>query len=694
MSLPELRQAFAHVTKKLTASKGLHGLLLAVAQVANESARLLIANPLAGGEQYVAGKLKVDQLLVKGGPVFDVTAYGATGDGTTDDYTAIAAAVSAAAAAATAGQTATLFFPPAIAYDSASPVVVGAGINVIMEAPLVYTGSSNVAALTIGITGASNGYGTFKINVERATQSDWSSESNIGVLFYSPTKCDITIVATRGFTIGAQFNGHGAGCHYNTVMLGDMRNAKIGLDITNNSTGTSGWCNENVFIGGRFWQSTGVNSGTARTGIRITSQDAVYTTNNNNTFLKPSIESPDGTTATAISIEYGAGNHFQDVRAENITTGVEFKNASYENVVAFGYESLTTQSTDTSTNGTNVVIGARTRHIERMTRPIFALTDIINTYAPWSGTSIMVPGCSLVNANPPVKNSAGYVLGADYIEFNSSRGVGVLVDTTINKEFLLARDVSNSQGGRIGVKCFDAAGAALDNTGPNHPYAKGSAAAPISYNAAAGGVYRTGADSTGQAYVKVNDDVKSAWIGIIGGSSAARVKGFAIYTTPIGSAPGVTAGYAGATERRRAATQSPQTSGIGTWAVGNVVWASAPAAGSAAGWVCTVAGSPGTWTPVGYVDGLTQAVTSSTATIEATTTYLTVDYAGACALTLPASTYTGPGIQVKDISGTCSDVNVISFVLGSGTTLEYAHTLTAPFESITWYLDGTVWRAR
>jgi hypothetical protein len=35
--------------------------------------------------------------------------------------------------------------------------------------------------------------------------------------------------------------------------------------------------------------------------------------------------------------------------------------------------------------------------------------------------------------------------------------------------------------------------------------------------------------------------------------------------------------------------------GAGTWAVGDIVWNTAPAAGGAPGWVCTGAGTPGTW---------------------------------------------------------------------------------------------------
>ena len=39
----------------------------------------------------------------------------------------------------------------------------------------------------------------------------------------------------------------------------------------------------------------------------------------------------------------------------------------------------------------------------------------------------------------------------------------------------------------------------------------------------------------------------------------------------------------------------------GTWQVADRVYNSAPAIGQYAGWICTVAGSPGTWRPFGLI---------------------------------------------------------------------------------------------
>lgn len=39
----------------------------------------------------------------------------------------------------------------------------------------------------------------------------------------------------------------------------------------------------------------------------------------------------------------------------------------------------------------------------------------------------------------------------------------------------------------------------------------------------------------------------------------------------------------------------------GTWAVGDIVWNTAPTAGGFIGWTCTTAGTPGTWKTFGAV---------------------------------------------------------------------------------------------
>jgi hypothetical protein len=39
----------------------------------------------------------------------------------------------------------------------------------------------------------------------------------------------------------------------------------------------------------------------------------------------------------------------------------------------------------------------------------------------------------------------------------------------------------------------------------------------------------------------------------------------------------------------------------GTWILGDVVWNSSPTPGGTIGWVCTIAGTPGTWKTFGVI---------------------------------------------------------------------------------------------
>lgn len=136
----------------------------------------------------------------------------------------------------------------------------------------------------------------------------------------------------------------------------------------------------------------------------------------------------------------------------------------------------------------------------------------------------------------------------------------------------------------------------------------------------------------------------------------------------------------------------------GTWSAGQRIRNSAPAAGKASGWVCVASGTPGSWLPEGFLHAAATVVTAAAASILVTHGATHVDYATAAVITLPAlaamSGYDGKEFFVKDVGGLTSDAEPITFAPGVGTTVEDTYTLASPFAGITWYLDGTVWRAK
>lgn len=89
-----------------------------------------------------------------------------------------------------------------------------------------------------------------------------------------------------------------------------------------------------------------------------------------------------------------------------------------------------------------------------------------------------------------------------------------------------------------------------------------------------------------------NNTIESISYGVIttanGGNATLRSNAIANCTTPLTLKSGDLLENATNYEM----TASPST---GTWRVGDRVWNSTPTVGQPIGWICTVAGSPGTW---------------------------------------------------------------------------------------------------
>lgn len=130
------------------------------------------------------GTMPYSQVFVKDGrPVVDVRAYGAKGDASTDDITAITAAVTAASNLGTLGsnaQSAKLFFPCGW-YMISTPIILPRGTNTVSNGVVDVEGESK-NCVTIQGTGAFSGSGMFQ----------WAQGSSVRTL--SQTITDLTLV--------------------------------------------------------------------------------------------------------------------------------------------------------------------------------------------------------------------------------------------------------------------------------------------------------------------------------------------------------------------------------------------------------------------------------------------------------------------------------------------------------------------
>ena len=118
----------------------------------------------------------------------------------------------------------------------------------------------------------------------------------------------------EGFTTGLRCLGSSTGFVYNNVSLGDLRTNKYGIILDGEN---GGWCNDNVFIGGRWGIESKADVNGSRYGVL-----ARYQGTNNNVFYKLCFElggvrlSDPATEAIPILIEGGWLNRFYGMRYE------------------------------------------------------------------------------------------------------------------------------------------------------------------------------------------------------------------------------------------------------------------------------------------------------------------------------------------------------------------------------------------
>lgn len=103
----------------------------------------------------------------------------------------------------------------------------------------------------------------------------------------------------------------------------------------------------------------------------------------------------------------------------------------------------------------------------------------------------------------------------------------------------------------------------------------------------------------------------------------------------------------------------------GSWSVSDIYWNEGAAAGEPALWVCTVAGSPGTWIPVAPINSQTATAVSAAGNISPATALIDID-TGGFNLTLTAPTAVQAGSTIAIMNNTASTVTLVA---GAGVTV-------------------------
>jgi hypothetical protein len=570
---------------------------------------------------YGSGDSIVATDITTKGPWRDVRAYGATGDGATDDVTALKAAITDCSVGDV------LYFPPATDYDCSDTLSIPAGVHVWMEADLNYTGSDNEAAITVPVSSTTYSGMIYKIRVKRATLSDWSNEGVIGFQLHGRVVAsDITILKASGFTIGVQLDGSsGEYIGYNTIKLLNLQDNQIGLDITND---TSGWVNDNVFVGGNFQvtSSQAARTGTDRYGIRFDSDGTSY--NQGNVFYKPSFNLDTDATHDAVPVlaNYGRVNRVWDARTEGSDTEVlQCANESFGNLVETPYRAADVNDASTPVGDDrtlhNVAIGclysttglianryaSLVWHSGNLLDRITAVDGATNYHIP--GIAHFNSGTAIVSSYPSWKSFAVPQSVSGYFTPAAGDGIGVLVDTVTAKKLLVRRDVDSGFNGRIAVIPYDSSGNILtDNPAVPHVLSRDWAWSATAW----GGSYAQPSDTQDtDIYIELGSSVEKAAIILINGTADLRIRSFSIYTintSPFNKDAAVYSGYEDVFPGARLIDGTTPTTG--TFELGAVLWDKTAAASTQAGLVCSASGTFSAATDAtGDTDGSTATIT-------------------------------------------------------------------------------------
>src|SRR5690606_2869029 len=108
---------------------------------------------------------------------------------------------------------------------------------------------------------------------------------------------------------------------------------------------------------------------------------------------------------------------------------------------------------------TSVVRSLHRNHIEGPQRPVWSLQDLGRRAVMYDATQINIPGLVLFSTSSatPFRQLNGPTIEAGFLDCKN-RQVGVFVATNRAKRFLIQVDAIAGRGGRVFVRCYDAAG--------------------------------------------------------------------------------------------------------------------------------------------------------------------------------------------------------------------------------------------
>ena len=478
--------------------------------------------------------------------------FGATGDGATDDGAALQAAMNAAAASGK------LLEIGEGTFRTTQPLTLpGAAAGLAMRGTILYDGPGGATALTLGDGGTARNQNKAYLGlaVFRAAQSDWLSETDVGLRILNIDGCTVEIRRAERFTIGVQVVGDALGAEDSDLTYGRIIDNRIGLDLR--TLTAHGWVNSLRHHGGHFACSGATNPTQGRFGIRLSAMPGAYRLHNTHVFIAPAFElQRQGTPGTVDAIPFllevdGRGLAATGIRMEACSPFVArhtggFSDARYEvaYVGTYGYFGCAVDYPGATRAGGTVVplhqaaaaigsprlVAAAENIRARAFRQTINVTDGI-------GFDQMVALSGNPSGPPNTLNGFGFAglnlfgLNADDVGLPTSRGLAFVVDCSQCKEFFIAAEGVSL---RPMVMQFDANEAVLDAASPllfSNMNTVMQGAPSYWWEGAADLDSLTGTLALSQLQrVTLHPNARIAAIGVRGGSAASILRSLRLYT--------------------------------------------------------------------------------------------------------------------------------------------------------------------
>ena len=401
-----------------------------------------------------------------------------------------------------------------------------------------YTGTADQPAVIIG-----GGASVANFSLDCDTTHDWSDEDCVGLRLVNCRRRDIHIRRLVGFTINLQAWGSStSGIGYNTISVLQSFDAAYHVDI--HSTVANGWINEN------YWYLNGIDNTSSfptdidSYGVRIKAESGAYTGINSNVFYKPCFELEDGDSGVErIPVwldNAGLRNVFHDARVESGRGAVMKVSSDTFAVIGNKLDVLTLIGSQFTGEPSPVLVLNTDGGLgfdNTVSTPRFG-SDLLATWnsgdlaqQSFASTAarIQTQGVFYEHASDDAGveryDGVAKILHRGIYLGGISSALGVFVDTTTHKEFILK--INSATGANAAIVCYDANGAVLDDGDAGEPHVSGGSSA-LTADATWGFSYRTTGGNLGLLKFRVGSTVKKIKVLVNGTDAGVSVSSFSI----------------------------------------------------------------------------------------------------------------------------------------------------------------------